>query len=244
MDKIKLIHPSVFGDDVRAFFTLKNKNYRSKSRINGLNLGYNTSDIDKVVTQNRRILLDYTGIKNIAYAKQVHGCSIKIVKKPTTVKNCDAIITQTAGLALAIRVADCAAVLIYEPKSKIIAAVHAGWRGAAGNIILKVLQLMKAQGANLSSAKAYISPSICMKHFEVGEEVAEQFSASFVDYERFAKPHVDLKGFIRYQLMVHKLKEENIELDECCTVEDRDRFYSYRREKEKSGRMLAVIQMK
>lgn len=246
MQKIELIHPAVFTDEVTAFFTLKSNNYKpSGSKINGLNLGFNTGEHAEVVSKNRSNLRKQSGIdsKNIAFADQVHGDQVKFVTTGGTVENRDALITQTTGLALAIQVADCAAVLIYEPESRTIGAVHAGWRGAAAGIVPKTLRMMKKRGALLSSAKAYISPCICEAHFEVGLEVAEKFPATFVDYERFPKPHVNLKSFLKHQLLKGGLNQANIEVDNGCTVENKERFYSYRREKEKSGRMLAVIQM-
>ncbi len=247
MKNIELIRPAVFDDGITAFFTLKSESYAAKnSKIKGLNLGFNINEDSETVSNNRNKLFEHTktDIKNVAFAKQVHGSKISVVAKGGTIEDTDGLITQTSNLALAIQVADCAAVLIYEPESQTIAAVHAGWRGAAANIIPKALTKMKQKGAVLSSARAYISPCICRKHFEVGKEVARQFPTTFVDYERFEKPHVNLKGFLKHQLTESGLKEANIDVDEGCTVEDKEHFYSYRRAKEQSGRMLAVIQMR
>lgn len=247
MKKIEVIKPAVFGDDTKAFFTLKNRGIQKEdANISGFNLGYNTDEDPEIISSNRNRLADLFENKStqIAYANQVHGSTVCFVKKAGTVEDCDALITQTKGLALAIQVADCAAVLIHERESKIIAAVHAGWRGAATNIIPKTLAAMQKKGAELTSARAYISPCICAKHFEIGEEVAEKFPALFIDAEDYKKPHIDLKGFLRSQLIENGLVESNIEVDEGCTIEDEHRFYSYRREKEKSGRMMALIQLK
>ena len=245
MKSIEVIQPAVFGDDIKAFFTLKNESYHSGVKITGFNLGYNTDEKESVIKENRKQLYNLLEEGDeIAYANQIHSNNVARVSAGGIVDGCDALITQETGLALAIQVADCAAVLIYEPKSKMIAAVHAGWRGAASGIVLKVLNEMKEKGAKLSSARAYTSPCICMEHFEVGPEVAEQFPDSFVDYKSFSKPHINLKRFIAHQLTAKGLNEANVEVSDGCTIENEEQFYSYRREKGNSGRMVAVIKMR
>lgn len=247
MSEIKVIKPNIFGDKVDSFFTLRNERYGGHGlNIVGLNLGYNTNEDAHIISSNRNCLSTLLKNKstNFAYANQVHGSSISYVTEAGTVEDCDALITQTKGLALAIQVADCAAVLIHDTKSEMIAAIHAGWRGAVDNIVPKTLKLMRAKGAEFKGAKAYISPCICKKHFEVGEEVADKFPASFVDVKGYAKPHIDLKGFIKSQLIENGFFRKNIETDSGCTIEGEQQFYSYRRGKEQSGRMMAVIQLK
>jgi YfiH family protein len=147
-----------------------------------------------------------------------------------------------SGLTLAIQVADCAAVLLWDENRKIIGALHAGWRGAVGEIIYIGIEKMMKQGASPSDMKAFISPCISIRNFEVGQEVADQFPPEFVDYSTFKKPHVDLKGFIKDQLMNKGLSEHNIEVRSECSVSN-ESFYSYRREGKKSGRMMALIQI-
>jgi copper oxidase (laccase) domain-containing protein len=90
---------------------------------------------------------------------------------------------------------------------------------------------------------AFISPCISVRHFEVGTEVADQFPDSFVDYEQYEKPHIDLKGFLQYQLEGAGVRREHIEVHPGCTVEDKQDYYSYRREGAMSGRMMGVIQL-
>ncbi len=244
--RIEVIRPVVFGDEVKAFFTFKNGDYEPNgSTIRGLNLAYNTSEIPEIISKNRKELLHQFGIApdKIAFADQVHGNNISIVTSGCISKDTDALITQKTGLALAIQAADCAIILVSEPQSQTIAAVHAGWRGAASGIASKTIERMKSLGAVMSFAKAYISPCICVNHFEVGMEVAKQFPKSYVDYKNYSKPHINLKDFLKDRLIKSGVSEKNIEVDDGCTIENEKNFYSYRREKEKSGRMLAVIQM-
>jgi YfiH family protein len=188
--------------------------------------------------------LDEVGldVHQVAYAIQVHKTKIEVVTNAGTYPDTDAFVTAKKDMALAIQVADCAAVLFGDPKNRVIAAAHAGWRGAAGNIIPKTLDKMLSLGAEPKNIKAFISPCISLKNFEVGEEVASEFPDQFVDRDRFEKPHIALKEFIRYQLLEHGMMESKIELDTHCTIDD-EKFYSYRRQKGKSGRMMGIIKL-
>lgn len=243
---IKLIKPHLLNDEsISSWFSLRNhESVQQNSTIPGLNLGMNTQEEEEIILQNRKLLLDQVGIDThqIAYAIQVHETKVEVVRHGGTYPNTDAFATTKQGMALAIQVADCAAVLFGDPVNGVIAAVHAGWRGAVGNIIPKTLKKMMSLGAEAKNIKAFVSPCISLKNFEVGEEVATKFPDQFVDRDRFEKPHVDLKEFIRYQLLEQGMMESKIELDTHCTIND-EKFYSYRRQKEKSGRMMGIIKL-
>jgi YfiH family protein len=245
---IEIIRPDIFPDDeVRAFFTLKNDQLYSNERsIDGLNVGFNTDENPEIITKNRHHVLDEFNINpnHVAFANQVHSSGVKEVIEGGTFADTDALITRTPGLALAIQVADCAAVLIADVHSKTIAAVHAGWRGATGNIILRTMDNMCRLGADPKDCKAFISPCISLKNFEIGYEVAEQFPDQFVDYEHYRKPHLDLKAFLKQQLTETGLHKKYILVHPDCTVNKEKKYYSYRREKDKSGRMMGIIQLK
>lgn len=245
---IDIIKPDIFEDHnkVEAFFTLKNPQVNVKERsIEGLNLGFNTDEAPEIVKQNRQMLTEQFDLDPnwIAFANQVHNNRVKVVTGGGTFANMDALITQVPGLALAIQVADCAAILIADDEGKTIAAIHAGWRGAAGDIVPRTLEKMKQLVDQPANYYAFISPCISVENFEVGPEVAEQFPDEFVDYATCSKPHINLKGFLKDQLIQEGVSPENIEVDASCTVAN-ERFYSYRREGDKSGRMMAVIKIK
>lgn len=243
---IKFIKPTLLNDEsISSWFSLRNhESVQPKLNIPGLNLGLNTEEDEEIILQNRRLLLNEIGldVHQIAYAIQVHKTKIEVVQHGGVYPNVDAFVTTRTNLALAIQVADCAAVLIGDPKNRVIAAAHAGWRGAVGDIIPKTLQRMMSLGAEVRHIKAFISPCISLKNFEVGEEVAAQFPDEFVDRDHYEKPHVDLKEFIRHQLLEQGMMESKIELDTHCTIND-ERFYSYRRQKEQSGRMMGIINL-
>lgn len=244
---LKLYKPEALNDGtVSAWFTLKNADFfNTKNVIPGLNLGFNTSASSQVIEHNLKLLSKEiaTPISHIAYAKQVHGIEIKEVTTGGLAGDCDGLITTTQGLALAIQVADCVAVLFYDKEQKIVAAVHAGWRGAADGIIPKAIELMRNKGSKTENIWVFTSPCISMKMFEVGAEVAEQFPKAFVDTQSFDKPRVDLKGFVTHQLIELGILDQHIECSEGCTVIDESLYYSYRREGEQSGRMMAIIKL-
>ncbi|HEX6981453.1 MAG TPA: peptidoglycan editing factor PgeF [Balneolaceae bacterium] len=246
--EFSLIYPNSLdeNDGIQACFSLKNELYNAQSPVPGLNLGFNTPEKKERIAQNRSALLSSLNIDKawIAYADQVHSNRIKVVSQGGTYPSTDGLITRIPGLTLAIQVADCAAVLLWDSSAQIIAALHAGWRGVAGDIVPKGIEMMIEQGATPENLHAFVSPCLSFENFEVGEEVAEQFPDEQVDYENFAKPHLNLKGFIKQQLSENKIAGENIEVHPACTVGEVKNYYSYRREGNRSGRMMALIQIR
>lgn len=244
--QIDFIRPKLLNDEhVSSWFSLRNRESVHPERtISGLNLGLNTEEEEDVILNNREQLLAKIGLDahQIAYAVQVHKTHVEEVNHGGTYPNTDAFVTTKPNLALAIQVADCAALLFADPVNHVIGAAHAGWRGAAGNIVPKTINKMKELGAEVEQIKVFVSPCISLKNFEVGEEVAEQFPDEFVDRTNYEKAHVDLKEFLRWQLLEEGMMESKIELDTQCTISD-SQFYSYRRQKEKSGRMMAIIKL-
>lgn len=244
---MKLFYPRIFEEDLQitALFSESNKEIiNSGSSVPGLNLGYNTEAEPTEVDQNFKLLFDEIGWNRnqLAIANQVHGSNIIEVSKPGTYDDADGFVTNKAKLSLGIRVADCVAILAGDPINGVIGAFHAGWKGAADNIVPKGIEKMIQLGADPDHVRVYLSPCISLKNFEVGEEVASKFPGQFLDRKSYKKPHVDLKGFIGWQLLNYGIKIENIEISTHCTVQD-SAYYSYRRERERAGRMLGMIKL-
>ncbi|MEX2601544.1 MAG: peptidoglycan editing factor PgeF [Balneolaceae bacterium] len=230
---------------ISGLFTLKNSSSVNREGvIPGWNFGLNTTAGKQEVDHNYSTLLGSLSLApdSLAIARQVHGSQVNEVHRGGVYPDTDALLTDTPGLALGIQVADCAAVLIADPVRRVVAAVHAGWRGALDEIVPKTVERM-ASGyrSQPEDLRVYISPAICQKFFEVGEEVSSRFPPRFVDNHFGRKPHVDLKGFIVSQLAGAGVKEGHVQVDQGCTWLDRDRFYSYRREGDQAGRMLAMV---
>lgn len=243
-----LIKPTLLdeGDGIRAWFTLKNKDFNSsENSIPGLNLGFNTPERNEVVAHNRLTLLASLDLDGewVAYADQVHSNRVRVVTQGGTYPETDGLITRIPGLTLGIQVADCAAVLIWDTENKIVAALHAGWRGAVGDIVPKGINMMKEQGGNPQNMKGFVSPCLSLKNFEIGEEVAVQFPEEYVDYESFEKPHLNLKGFLQHQMIQAGIPVSQIEIRNECTIDQADNLYSFRRKGKQSGRMMGLIQI-
>ncbi|MDZ7693240.1 MAG: peptidoglycan editing factor PgeF [Balneolaceae bacterium] len=247
-NELDLINPSVFDDlaGINAWFTLKNEGQvKPSADIPGLNLGFNTSSDKEQIVENRDLLFKALDLEPdwTAFADQVHGTRVRSINSGGIYPETDGLGTRVPGLTLGIQVADCAAVLLADPIFNIVGAVHAGWRGAAGGILLNALNILEEEGSDPSNLRAWVSPCLSLKNFEVGHEVAEQFPVQFVDHITYEKPHVDLKAFLKYQLIDNGLKENYIQLDPHCTIEGDNQFYSFRRENDKAGRMMALIQL-
>lgn len=240
--KIELFKPysNVFGG-----FTLKNTGIVNRNgKIPGLNCGLSTAAPAEESEKNRQILFQELKLdgNRISLARQIHSNHVEIVNSGGIYEDTDAMITNTTGVTLAIQVADCAAILLADPENNIIAAVHAGWRSAIADILPITIEKLNRLGANRPDRLlAYVSPCISQHYFEVGKEVALKFPDHFVDYRSFRKPHVNLKGFLVQQLMTAGLDLKQIQIDPECTYRSTSRYYSYRREGEKAGRMLAYI---
>lgn len=242
---IEWITPGIFDSNIRACFTLKNAWMGTERLVTGLNLGLNTPEKKETVLYNRELLFDTLNMNpdRVAYGEQVHGTRVRTVTEGGVYPETDGLMTQVPGLSLAIQVADCAAVLLGDPVNGIVAAVHAGWRGAAGGILPLAVERMIDTGAEAGKIQAFVSPCLSLERFEVGEEVAEQFPDDFVDRARYSKPHVDLKGVLFSQMVELGMISSNIEVHKGCTMNDDRQFYSFRREQQKSGRMMGLIQL-
>ena len=228
---------------ISAGITYANRDsYNTSESIRGLNFGENTNSSMPVIKQNLDLLdHEISDNGNIALADQIHGACVSLVSESGYYTGIDGFITKRNELLIGIKVADCAAILLADATTSIVAAVHAGWRGAAAGVLPNTLNLMKKEGADLQELMCYISPCISLKNFEIGEEVAEEFPTQFIDRSIGAKPHLDLKEFLASQLRDADIKNSNIEIDSRCTISD-ELFYSYRREGDRSGRMMAFIQ--
>jgi YfiH family protein len=239
--KFSFIRPTEFPADVRAYFTLKNAEWNKHHTIPGLNLGMN-SDNEEIVARNRDAFLTQVEINSdsLALVHQIHSDKIVEVEKPGDFGKADGLISNIKGLTLGIKIADCAPVLMADTKSDWIAAIHAGWRGASQQIHLKTITMLQERGVEPENLKIYIGPCISAEKFEVGEEVAAQFPENVV-LRNYKKPHVDLKQYLRNSLVTSGVVENHIEIDSRCTISD-ELFYSYRREGDRSGRMMAFIQ--
>lgn len=215
----------------------------SKAPFTSLNLGLSTDDPD--VAANRKLFFDAAGIdeSRIASAHQVHGNKVYVAEMPGRQEGYDAVITNKPGIIAGVTIADCTPVLIYDKVNHAVAAVHAGWRGTAGKIVTEALSAMQKNfGTSGENCYACIGTCISFAAFEVGEEVAKEFDAAFVRFDNEKQKYfVDLKAANLKQLMEFGIPSSQIEISEKCTMLNNGEYFSYRKEKGQTGRMLALI---
>jgi YfiH family protein len=220
----------------------------SAAPFSSLNLGINTKDAPENVLENRRLFFEKLKISEarLASSHQVHGDSIQIVTEPGRTEGFDALVTEVPEVVLGVTVADCTPVLIYDAHRRVVGAVHAGWRGTVSQLVYKTLETMHAEyGTAPGDCFAYVGTCIDANAFEVGEEVAEQFSDKFKRFDTARGKHlVDLKRANAAQLENFGIPSERIEISPYSTIIHNDDYFSYRLEKGQTGRMLAVIGMK
>jgi len=195
--------------------------------------------------------------------RQVHGTDIVIVDETTPYNDslelqevdADAVITQQAGRWIGVRTADCVPVLLADPVTRTIAAVHAGWRGTVRHIVRSTVEKMqKAFGVNPANIVAMIGPSICAESFEVGEEVAAAFAAAgradcvirktlspLGSWIPYSKPHVDLWQSNAMDLFEAGVALDQVDCTPLCTYQNEKVLFSARQQGIETGRIVSAI---
>jgi polyphenol oxidase len=197
-----------------------------------------------------------------AWVRQVHGRSVELIEREPENEyaetldaeirdrfsgqiSADALVCLVPNVLLTVRIADCVPILLASADGRAVAAIHAGWRGVVGNIIEKVVRTLQENGFPPANLLAAIGPAISAEHFEVGPEVAEEFtrqnlaSAVLRPTTTRPKPHIDLQLAIKTQL--ERAGITQIDTNDLCTFRDAADFFSHRRDQGITGRMAAVI---
>ena len=217
----------------------------SPAPFNSLNLGGSTQDSLENVTENnvRFFSALHVPLDNVAKSHQVHGDQILNVHAAGRFEGFDALITNVPGIQLAVTIADCTPILIYDSVKKAVAAIHAGWRGTVAQIVAKTLEKMGNDfGTKPMDCFAYIGTCIDECSFEVGEDVADHFDLNFKRWDAEKQKYfVDLKQANLTQLVEKGVRSDNIEISNYSTVLNNDDYFSYRLEKGQTGRLLATI---
>lgn len=209
----------------------------------GMNTSYSVGDNPELVSENRARLFRYLGIgpDEVAIPRQCHSTEVRIVLRGGAVENADALITAAPNVWLAVSVADCVPMFMVDRSSKVISAVHAGWRGSAGRIAEQAIRTMtEAFGTDPEDLFVFIGPSAGKCCYEIGPEVAERFGQSVLE-QRNGSVYLDLKQENLRQLKTAGVREEHVEVSDSCTVCNPAIFHSYRRDKERSGRMMGIM---
>ncbi|HYZ82964.1 MAG TPA: peptidoglycan editing factor PgeF [Bryobacteraceae bacterium] len=175
--------------------------------------------------------------------RQIHSDEIVIAAcdLPASVEG-DALITAEPGHWIGVRTADCVPVLLADPEHRVVAAVHAGWRGTAAEILRKTIERLQSEfGTQAGRLIAAIGPAIGECCYEVGPEVAEQFTKFYADAAE--RTRLNLVEANRIQLTSSGVLDSNIDTADLCTMCGVPDFHSFRRDKEDSGRMVSAIRL-
>lgn|SRR5208283_2526188 len=210
----------------------------------GMNLSFNVGD-DKVnVVENRRLFFGalHIGLDELAFPMQCHSNTVRAIQTWGGYEECDGLVTNEFGVFIVISVADCVPIFLFDPVTRMVAGIHAGWRGTSSGIVKNGIVLMKDKfGTDPKNLIAFVGPAAGKCCYEAGEEVAGMFDRAFVVKTESGKWKVDLKNANRQQLEAEGVLSTNIEVHEGCTIHESEKFHSYRRDGEASGRMMGVI---
>lgn len=224
----------------------------SRGAYDSLNVRFGIGDSYENVRKNRQTILDALGYERIVSADQTHSSNVQIVDdeflrfqpEDRECDNVDAFVTNKKDVLLMTQVADCQAILMYDPVTQVIAAIHAGWKGLAQDVSGATLQVMRMNyGVDPATVLVAISPSLGPQSAFFSNPEAE-LPVSFYPYIDDQK-RVNLWEYSVQQLENHGVRKSNIELARICTQKEEGRnFFSFRRDHGITGRFGVVIALK
>lgn len=223
-----------------------------------LNCGAGSRDDPARVAQNRQRVARHLGTDGarLVTCYQIHSADALIVTEPwtfETMPRADGLATNVPGIAVGALAADCAPVLFADPDAKVVAAAHAGWKGALGGILESTIATMERLGAKRERIRAALGPCLGADTYEVGPEFQARFLEADRANARFfhtpdgaPRPMFDLPGYVLARLEACGL--DTIENCTACTYSDEVRHFSYRRTTHRSegdyGRQISAIMLR
>lgn len=228
----------------------------SQGHLQSLNIGTSRGDAPENVLENYRRLGSSLGfdIHNLVLSRQTHSDIVHVVTEKDRgaglfappLPDCDALVTNTPGIALVVFTADCTPILFWDSETHAVGAAHAGWRGTASGIAARVVEAMgREYGSKPENIRAAIGPNIGYCHFETDEDVPQAMRAAFgPEAEAWItsngeKYFLDLKAINR--LVLNRAGVETVEMSDACTVCQCERFWSHRVTKGLRGSQGAII---
>jgi len=220
----------------------------SPEPVASLNLSFSVGDVEANVQENRKRFFGAFQVdpKEVVTSRQVHQDKVLYAPEPGAYEGFDALVTDQRRVFVAVSVADCTPILLFDAAHRVVAAVHAGWRGTVEGIVYKTLQAMQAHfDTNAADCFAYVGTCIDECSYEVDADVADHFPDDFKRFDAEKnKFFVDLKQSNQYQLEAFGVPTKQIEISPFSTVLHNENFFSHRKEKGKTGRMMAFIGMR
>ena len=176
----------------------------------------------------------------IVLSHQVHGTEVRwhegLPEGWLILDGIDGHATRQPGVLLTVTIADCIPIYLAAPRSGVIALIHAGWRGAAGGVLARSIDLLRRRGSvKESEIIMHCGVGICGECYEVGPEVAERFDKT----HDHGPVRLDLRAALTKQ--ARELGIEDVSISPWCSAEGRDRFFSHRASRGRDGRMVAYV---
>lgn len=227
---------------IRAYTTLR-KGGQSAPPYHAFNLGFQVGDPEANVKANRKKLQQLLTLPaDPIWLKQVHGKNVVEALPKNLNQEADSVFTRQINHVCAILTADCLPILLCNQEGTVIAAIHAGWRGLANGILKDTVQTLKTCNSKLL---AWLGPAIGPEKFEVGKDVYSIFTMQDIDNQKAFLRLTDstwlanIYELARIQLFY--LGVSAIYGGEHCTYTQENDFFSYRRDRGKTGRMATLI---
>ncbi|PKG22117.1 peptidoglycan editing factor PgeF [Niallia nealsonii] len=241
-----------------AGFSTKNGGL-SKKDLASLNIAFHVNDAEETVRKNRQILADklHFPMDNWVSAEQTHKLTIKKITKAdrgkgaynykSAVPDTDGFFTLEKGVLLTLCYADCVPLYFFHPQTGAVGIAHAGWKGTVLGIAKEMIEMFRSHDIDSKEVQIVIGPSITEQHYMVDRKVIGEVD----NIIKGAKKPYKLVSPGQYQLNLQQLnwqilmdagaKEEYIRITGYCTSEDKDYFFSHRRDHGKTGRMMSFI---
>lgn len=255
--KISYLQPTKVAADIVAGFSTRNGGV-SRPPYNSLNLGLGTADQPTNIEGNRTSFVRAFDLSphQLLTAKQVHGDDILLIDEANPDLShflsveVDAIVTNQPEIMIGVLTADCFPLLIWHEKKKVIAAIHAGWRGAANGIIAKVIETIHTHfDCPNAGLQAAIGPGIGAHNYEVDRPVRDAFRQGTGFWKEISKEtslghwQLDIPLSCRLQLEQSGIKPQNIETAKECTCCHPELFFSHRRDNGVTGRQISFLKI-
>ena len=233
-----------------AFFTRQGG--VSQGIYESLNVGLGSRDDPAAVRENRRRAAAALGARDLVSAYQIHSAVAVTADGPwpDAAPQADAVVSATPGVVCGALAADCAPVLLADPEARVVAAAHAGWKGALGGVVEATLARMETLGARRERVCAAVGPCIGPQSYEVGLEYLERFVAADPAYAAFFAPGAtpDKRMFDLPSFVLERLRSAGVTACEWLghdTCAEEDLFFSnrrsFRRGESDYGRLLSAI---
>jgi hypothetical protein len=211
------------------------------------------SDLERNLAQQ-----DFTSLRPVVFVNQIHSSDVFVIDDESKIPSAanrpkaDAIVTNLKNLIIGLFTADCTPILFFDEKNSVIAAAHAGWRGAFGDVVKNTILAMQNLGTKPENIVALIGPTIRQKSYQISKEFYDNFLGADENNQKFfiadSKPNhylFDLLGYVKNKL--HNAGIKNISDDEIDTYSNPEKLFSYRRSSHLGeadcGRNISLIQI-